>query len=452
MQNAVQVGRHHVAVVGSGPAGMFAAQELLKVPQVERVDIIDRLPAPFGLVRYGVAPDHEKTKAVARAFGRVLDDARVRYVGNVEIGRDIPIETLEQCYDGVLFATGASQDHMLGIPGEHLPGSVSAAEFVAWYSGHPDAAPRSFDLRTSAAAVVGAGNVALDLVRLLAKDPESLRVTDMPDDVVDAFRRSTINRIHVLVRRGPADVKFTAAQLRELGEIDGVDVLLEDGHGLDSLDPGSYPRPAQDNLKVFEEWRARGASGAPRQIRFHFHTRPLELVCGGDGRLARLNVLRGASEAAPAAEGYLDVGLLLRAIGYRVTPVPGLPFDEQTSSVPNHRGRVFDERRTTPERRYVAGWLKRGPSGVIGTNRPDAAESVHTMLTDFASLPPRRCGGPDALLSTLPALRITHVDQLGWKRLEAYEAQLGAARGARSVKVSDLARMLSVCQASSAAF
>lgn len=431
-----------VAVVGAGPAGVYSAKTAAAHPDVAVVDVIDMLPTPFGLVRYGVAPDHPKTKMVTSALGKDLTGDKVRFLGNMLVGRDLTHEELVRHYDAIVYCTGARRDKDLGIPGEDVPGSHGAAEFVNWYSGHPDSPLTDFISDVSVAVVIGGGNVALDVTRMLARDAEDLAVTDVPDHVLSAFRRSRVTDVHLLLRRGPADARFTPVELRELGELPGVDVLVDP----DSLvqvgdDESELPRQVRQNLALMRQWSQRPRSDAPRRVHFHFWSAPSAML--GEGHLTGVQVV-ASDPRAGKSQTVIEAGLALRAIGYAADPIEGLPFDEERAIVPNEDGRVTDlDGRRLPGI-YVAGWLKRGPSGVIGTNRQDAAATVHGMLADLAELPP--CDVPDteALVETLAdrGVQVTHWE--GWERLEAHEEALGTARGARAVKLHERKQMVDI--------
>lgn len=434
-----------IAVVGAGPAGMYAVQAALALPDVTGVDVFDALPAPYGLVRYGVAADHAKTKTVVRVFQALFESGTVRFFGNVTVGQDLHRADLLAHYDAVVYATGARHDRALGVPGDDLPGSHGAAEMVSWYSGHPDSSGPPPLRSGTAAAVIGAGNVALDVVRILAKSADSLIDTDMPDDVLDVLRSSTLTDIHLIARRGPAQAKFTPVELRELGDLADADVVVEDVD-LD-LDPDSRQeadstRRIGTNVKVMTSWVGRPPQGRPRRIHLRFWSSPVELL--GTDRVTGL-VLRRQRPGQPAVTETLAVDLVVRAIGYEAKPMPGLPFDEARCVVPNEEGRVVDATGTVLPGEYVAGWLKRGPSGVIGTNRSDAAETVRGLAADLATLPERKITDPDAITQLLTERGVRFVDWAAWQRLEQHEATLGAARGAVTVKLADRAAMLAIC-------
>ncbi len=429
-----------VAVVGSGPSGIYAAESLLKArPGEVRVDVFDRLPAPFGLVRYGVAPDHPKIKSITKALHRTFEDPAIRFLGDVEVGVAPTVEQLRAHYDAVVYAFGAARDRRLEVPGEDLPGSLSAVEFVAWYSGHPDAALDAALLRAESAVVVGAGNVALDVARLLVRSTEDLARTDLPTHVLDVLAASDVRDVHLLARRGPAQVKFTTKELRELGEVSGVDVLVEAADL--ELDPVSAAlaeteREAARNVAVLREYAHRPPSGAERRLHLHFWRAPVE-VCGPlrvtgvrcdqtaldpDGRL---RVVR------PTA--VLPAQLVLRSVGYRGAALPGVPLDPDRGVIPNEGGRVLRDGAVSPGE-YVAGWIKRGPTGVIGTNRSDAAETVRALLAD---LPEGR--GVDGEVPGLPAE--TLVDWDGWLAIDAAEERAGEPYARGRVKLAHWAEL-----------
>jgi ferredoxin--NADP+ reductase len=432
-----------VAVVGSGPAGVYAAAALVRDGAAE-VDVLDRLPSPFGLVRYGVAPDHPKIQSISLALARVLEDPAVRFLGNVEVGAGLTVADLHEHYDAVLFAHGASVDRRLGIPGEDLPGSTSATEFVAWYCGHPDVPVDRFSLDARSVAVVGMGNVALDVTRLLAKAADDLVTTDLPEHVLRALRASRVEDVHIVGRRGPLQARFTTKELREIGEIAGADVLV-DAAELDVDEAGLDREPVlRRNLEVLRSWAARDPAGRPRRVHVHFRRRPLEVL--GDGRVTGLLLERTVVDGRGVAAGTgktttLDVEMVLRSVGYRGVPVPGLPFDEGAGVVPNNGGRVLRDGRPVPGE-YVAGWVKRGPTGVIGTNKSDAQETVAALLADAPALPTAPVRDPDAVLRLLEQRGVDVVTWQGWRAIERAEARLGRSLGRARSKITDRAELL----------
>jgi ferredoxin--NADP+ reductase len=408
-----------VAVIGSGPAGIYAAEALVKQAEgAVRVDILDRLPTPYGLVRYGVAPDHTSIKSIARYLQRVLEDPAVRFLGGVEFGKDVTREGLLDCYDAVIYATGAMVDRHLGIPGEDLVGSVAATDFVNWYCGHPDASGLDVDLSADAVAVIGVGNVAVDVVRILAKTADELRATDVPHDVLTLLGGSGVRRIHMIGRRGPAQAKFTTKELRELGALPQAEVHVRTDDM--RLDPASAALAESDrhvraNVKVMSEWAARPAGDLPRRLDLRFWMRPVEIL--GTDRVEGLRLEHTAlnDEGRVVGTGEyetLPVRLVLRSVGYQSVPLPDVPFDPRAYVVPNESGRVLGEDGTPLPGEYVAGWIKRGPTGVIGTNKADAAETVRALLADLRGRARER-PSIEALLESRGVRAVTYDDWLG---------------------------------------
>lgn len=424
-----------VAVIGSGPAGIYTADALTRQNREHvAVDVLDRLPTPYGLVRYGVAPDHTKIKGVARALRTVLEHPRVRFLGGVEYGRHIGLDDLRGAYHAVVFATGAPTDRRMGVPGEDLPGSVAATDFVNWYCGHPDTEVERFLLDAEEAAVVGAGNVALDVARMLAKSADELRATDVPQPMLDVLAASKVRRISVLARRGPLQAKFTAPELRDFGGLANADAVVDPAEV--DIDPNGEEmlgaaRAARTNLGYLKEWAERGPTGRAREVRFRFWRRPLEL--NGSERVRSLTVERTGLDADGRLYGTgeteeVPAGMVFRSIGYRGVPLPDLPFDEEGATVPHSEGRVVDASGERLPGAYVAGWIKRGATGVIGTNKSDAAGTVRSLTDDADRL---RAGGapaeePDALLERSGA---EVNDYSGWLAIDAAEAALADRLG-----------------------
>lgn len=435
-----------VVVVGSGPAGVYAAAALSRHGEV-LVDVLDRLPAPYGLVRYGVAPDHEDIKSISATLRKVLEEPGVRFLGNVDVGRQITVEELHQHYDAVIVAAGAAVDRRLGIPGEALPGSFSATDFVAWYSGHPDAPIDYFTLTAGSVAVIGVGNVAIDVTRILAKSADDLRGTDLPDHVLHVLEASVVEDIHLIGRRGPVQAKFTTRELRELGELANADVLVDPSE-LD-LDEDSHQRlekeaVARRNLKVLQEWAERPLLGRPRRVHVRFLLRPVEVLGGTRVTGLRLERTRldGTGNATATGEmSTLEAQMVLRSVGYRGLALPGVPFDEATGVIPNSSGRVLrDGVVATGE--YVAGWIKRGPTGVIGTNKRDATETVTALLADAPALPRAPVRDPDALPHLLAERGVRVVTWQGWRAIERAETELGRVQGRERAKIADRESLL----------
>lgn len=426
-----------VAVIGSGPAGVYSAAALLDSDTPVSVDVFDRLPTPYGLVRYGVAPDHIKIKSIANTLERTLAEDRVRFLGNVGYGRDLTLADVRQHYDATIFATGAERARELGIPGEDLPGSMSATEFVAWYNGHPDLPPDPpLAPETRAVAVIGAGNVAIDVARILARDREELTGTDIPDHVLAALKDTSVRDIYLFARRGPEDAKYTPVELRALGELAGVDVVV-DGDDLPPAPPGDPPKRPRDNVSILRSWVDRPAEGG-RRIHFRYFHRPAEIL--GDDQVTglRCDGSRG-NTCEPVA-----VQAVIRAVGYRAQPLADLPFDTESATVRNEDGRVIDDAGATVPGLYVAGWIKRGPTGVIGTNRSDAAATVANVLTDLPHLQRPSRPDPAAVTTLLDERGVCYVTWEGWKRLDAYEVQLGEQAGRARGKVTSAERLLAI--------
>ncbi|OLM32470.1 Ferredoxin--NADP(+) reductase, actinobacterial (eukaryote-like) type [Pseudonocardia sp. Ae717_Ps2] len=447
---------HRIAVIGSGPSGLYTAEALLAGEPAVHVDVIDRLPAPYGLVRYGVAPDHVKMKSVIRALVRTFDDSdRVRFLGNVHVGPGgIPGEALREHYHAVVHATGSAVDRDLGVPGEDLAGSVGSGAFVSWYCGHPDAVGPGPLLDRPGAVVVGAGNVAVDVARVLARPAEDLAATDAHDAVLDALRASAVTDVHVLVRRDPLHMKFTPAELRGLGGLDDVDVVVHDDGLLAAGVAEPEERRMRQNIEMLTEWAARSATGARRRIHLRFLRSPVRLVDDGTGRVGAVVVERNAVDADGRVHGTgevetLEAGLVVRAIGYAGEPIEGLPFDPVTGTVPNEAGRVLLG--GEPVRgSYVAGWIKRGPTGVIGTNKGDGAQTAESVLADLPDLatPPRP--GGDAVVERMRSYGVDPVLWEDWLRLDAAEIALGERRGGTErVKIADRAEMLDAARSRS---
>ncbi|GAA3758194.1 ferredoxin--NADP+ reductase [Spinactinospora alkalitolerans] len=418
-----------VAVIGSGPAGIYTADALTRQRrETVAVDVLDRLPTPYGLVRYGVAPDHTTIKGVARTLREVLENPQVRFIGAVEFGRDLTRDDLARAYHAVVYATGATVDRRLGVPGEDLPGSVAATDFVNWYCGHPDAEVERFLLDAEEVAVVGVGNVALDVVRILAKGADELHRTDIPQPMLDVLAASRVRRIHLLGRRGPAQAKFTANELRELGRLGTADVVVRPDEidvDLNSEAMLRAARPARTNLKILTEWAGREPAGRERRVDVRFWLRPVALH--GEGRVSALEAERTALDGEGRLVGTgeretLPVGMVFRSIGYASVPLPGVPFDAAARTVPHDQGRVLDaEGGAAVHGDYVAGWLKRGASGVIGTNKSDAAATVRSLLDDAPALRAARTGlmPVEEILRGTGATATTYAD---WLAIDAAEA------------------------------
>jgi ferredoxin--NADP+ reductase len=443
-----------VAVVGSGPAAFYAAGHLLasEDPAVV-VDMVERLPTPWGLVRLGVAPDHPKLKEVSRVFEKIASQRGFRFLGNVEVGRDVSYDELMRLYDAVVYAVGAQTDRRLGIAGEDLAGSWSATELVAWYNGHPDFQDLEFDLSCQRAVVIGNGNVALDVARMLSLTQEELAPTDTTDPAIDAIGRSGIAEILVLGRRGPVQAAWTPTELQEMGELAGADILVDPAE-LD-LDPVSMAELAdasnivQRNVELLREFTTREPSGRSRSVRLRFCVSPVAIL--GEGCVEAVEVARNRLEAdetgrvrAVALDDreIIPCGIVFRSVGYHGIALPGVPFDERVGTMPNRDGRVLDDDGEPIPGLYCAGWIKRGPTGVIGTNKKDATETVDLLLEDarVGALPtPSDAGRVDELLAERG---VEVVSYAGWEAIDGIERALGEPRGRPRVKLSTWAELL----------
>jgi ferredoxin/flavodoxin---NADP+ reductase len=436
-----------VAVVGSGPAGFYAAAALLDSDVPVEVDMIERLPTPWGLVRLGVAPDHPKLKTVSRAFERIADKPGFRFLGNVEIGRDLHHEDLVRLYDAVIYAVGAQTDRRLGIPGEDLPGSWSAFELVAWYNGHPDFQDVPFDLDVERAVVVGNGNVALDVARMLALTPEELAPTDTTDAAIAAISNAGIEEIVILGRRGPAQAAFTPPELAELGEMAGADVIVDPAE-LESAGEESDTR-VRRNLETLRDFASRTPSGKPKTLRLRFLVSPVAIL--GEERVEgieivhnRLEEREGRPVAVPTDEHEtIPCGLVFRSVGYGGVALPSVPFDESRGTIANDRGRVLG-----CDGVYCAGWIKRGPTGIIGTNKKDATETVELLLDDVREGrvthdPGATAEAVDSLLDERGVRRVVYA---GWLAIDVVERGLGEPLGRPRVKLATWDELLDAAE------
>ena len=449
-----------VAIIGAGPTGFYTADHLLRNAQVVvEVDLFDRLPTPYGLVRLGVAPDHQKIKFVTNAFDKVAATPRFRFYGGVEFGKDVTLADLKAHYHQIVYCTGAQTDRRMGIPGEDLSGSHPATEFVAWYNGHPDYRDCMFDLTQERVAVVGVGNVAVDVVRILCRTPGELAKTDIADYALDALKRSRVKEVYLLGRRGPAQAAFTNPEVKELGELADADVTARPEEV--ELDPLSraavergQDRATQKKVEILKAYARRQPAGKSRRLTLRFLVSPVELIGDDAGGVAALRLVRNELYATstgalqPRATDQfenLPVGLVFRSVGYRGVPLPGVPFNKDWSVVLNDKGRVLDPDTKQPiVGEYTAGWIKRGPTGVIGTNKPDAAETVECMFEDVAGhavLEPRHpeATAAEALVRQRQPNFFSYAD---WLKLDAIEVSRGRAQGRPRVKFTSIDEML----------
>ena len=428
--------RRRVAIIGAGPSGLFAAQALLAKEPELAIDIFDRLPTPYGLLRYGVAPDHTAIKRVAQTLARVFESRAVRFVGMVELGRDITREQLRDSYDAVVYALGASRDAHLGVPGEDLAGSLSAREFVAWYGGHPDAVP--IELRgVRTAMVIGVGNVAIDVARILAKPVDDLAVTDIPDEVLEELDRWPVPEIWIVGRRGPRQTSFTPVELRELLSLEGLEVLVSGCQPDELADDPDLDRRTRTVLEAIRIAVDREVTEPRVRLHLLFWHRVWRIDGAGEVEQVRLEATR--SDPKGRLEGYeqwldMPVELLLRAVGYRGQQLPGLPFDSITGTISNRAGRVVDDHGQVQTGEYVVGWIKRGAVGVIGTNKSDAVETVAALWEDLADSPvaPARVDP----VADLAAAGKPVADFATWLRIDAAEVARGEQQGRIRTKIA----------------
>jgi ferredoxin--NADP+ reductase len=449
-----------VAIVGSGPAGFYAADALLRSGISVHVDMFDRLPVPFGLVRHGVAPDHQKLKAVTTVFEQIADNPNFSFIGNLDVGRDVRVSQLQTAYHGVILATGAMNDRSLGIAGEDLPGSVSATELVGWYNGHPEFRDRNFDFSHSSVIVIGNGNVALDVCRILSKSVEELRRSDICEHALDALSASKITDIYVVGRRGPAQAKFTAKELRELGELDGAQPEIDlaelqlDAASLAEIGSSASAAKSYEILKGF----AQRPAGAKRK-RIHFRFLLAPSLIEGTGAVERvefermrLSGLAGDQRTVGTGERLsIPAQLIVRSVGYRGTSLPGVPFDESSATIMQRDGRVVSGDGKAILGLYVAGWIKRGPSGIIGTNRACAIDTVNAVLADLQFVDvDAKDHSRELLFATLRRQSLKLVDFQGWRRIDALERADGAAMAKPREKLTRVAAMLKASEQSMA--
>ncbi|MBK8931962.1 MAG: FAD-dependent oxidoreductase [Chloroflexi bacterium] len=449
-----------VAIIGAGPTGFYTAEHLFKQKEyVVSVDMFDRLPVPFGLVRYGVAPDHQKIKSVTAVYDRIAQNPAFRFFGNVQIGKDITVAELRDYYHQIVFTTGAQSDRRMNIPGEDLQGSLPATDFVAWYNGHPDFRDYDVDLSQESVAVVGVGNVAMDVARILCRTPEELAVTDIADYALEKLRNSNVKNVYILGRRGPAQAAFTTPEIKELGEMQDTDAYVEPEEAV--LDPlseaslaDSSDRATVKKVEVIQSYAGRPSSGKSRRLTLRFLVSPVELIGNDEGQIVKMRIVKNklyktdAGSLRPKATEEMEeipVGLVFRAIGYRGVPIPDVPFYDSWGVILNKQGRVIDPETQKPVLgEYTGGWIKRGPSGVIGTNKPDALETVQQMLADVASgqvLSPE-CPDAQAASHFIAEKQPDYFSYDDWLKLDALEVANGKAQGRPRVKFTSVADML----------
>lgn len=448
---------YHVVIVGSGPSGFFAASSLLKAADGSddidvAVDMLEMLPTPWGLVRSGVAPDHPKIKSISKQFEKTSQDPRFRFFGNISVGEHVQADELAERYDAVVYAVGAQSDRALNIPGEELPGSIAAVDFVGWYNAHPNFEEATPDLSGARAVVVGNGNVALDVARILVTDPDVLGQTDIADHALESLRPCGVDEVVVIGRRGPLQTAFTTLELRELGDLDNVDVIVDPAQleGVSDEDAAAAGKTAKQNIKVLRDYAKRDPRPGHRRIVLRFMTSPIEIkgedrveaiVLGRNELVTDDNGRVSAKDTGEREE--LPVQLVVRSVGYRGVPTPGLPFDEKTATIPNSGGRVEGSRNE-----YVVGWIKRGPTGVIGTNKKDSQDTVDTLLADLSSADDGLADFPDdhadRLADWLASRQPKLVTSAHWDLIDAHERAAGEPHGRPRVKLPSLAKLLRV--------
>ncbi len=449
---------YHVAIVGSGPSGFFAAASLLKAADASEdvdvaVDMLEMLPTPWGLVRSGVAPDHPKIKSISKQFEKTAGDPRFRFFGNVSVGEHVEASELAERYDAVIYAVGAQSDRALNIPGEDLPGSVAAVDFVGWYNAHPNFEQISPDLSGARAVVIGNGNVALDVARILITDPGELARTDIADHALESLRPRGVEEVLILGRRGPLQAAFTTLELRELVDLEGVDVIIDPAELDDITDEEAAEagKTIKQNIKVLRDYATREPRPGHRRMVFRFLTSPIEIkggekveqiVLGRNELVADENGRVSPKDTGEREE--LSVQLVVRSVGYRGVPTPGLPFDEKTATIPNTNGRIDGSRNE-----YVVGWIKRGPTGVIGTNKKDSQETVDTLLADLAGakegeLSDFGADHADKLAAWLAERQPKLVTSAHWDLIDQHERAAGEPHGRPRVKLPSLTKLLHV--------
>jgi len=450
-----------VAIIGAGPSGFYAAgalQSKLKESGLHSsIDMFDKLIAPHGLVRYGVAPDHQKIKSVSKVYDITANDANFRYFGNVEFGKDITHDEARTFYDAIIYAVGAQSDRNLGVPGENLPNSFSATEFVAWYNSHPEYAQFNPDLSVSSAVVVGVGNVAMDVARVLAKSVDELKTSDIADHALADLAHSNVKDIYVLSRRGPAQVKFTPVEIKEFGElaiaepvISAQEMQIDEVSAKHAEADGEMRR----NLVTMNAFAARHSEGKERRVHFRFLLSPVEILTDENGKIAgvkcEINKLvpnDDQSDMKAVGTGQFEIipaGLVMRSVGYKGVPVAGVPYDKRSGTIPNKDGRVIGDGGVTVAGEYVVGWAKRGPSGVIGTNKPDSVATVASLVADVGSLQAASTPDREAVVALLQSRNVRYVTQAEWKKIDAAELAAGKAQGRPRVKLVGPEDMLKV--------
>lgn len=443
-----------VAIVGSGPSAFYAAESLFKSDKKIVVNMFERLPVPFGLVRFGVAPDHPKIKNVTKVYEKTAEHPTFSFFGNVEIGKSITIHQLRKYHDALIFANGAETDRKLGIEGEDLKGCHTATEFVAWYNGHPDFQDRVFDLSSETAVIIGQGNVALDVARILTKTIDELKNTDITQNALKVLATSKIKNVHVIGRRGPAQAAFTAVEIREFAEladchpvVEEKDLQLNYASQQEIEDPRNAPK--KKNYEIMQHFLELDPGNKQKRIFMHFLKSPAAIYGDSSGRVNRIFLEKNRLIGEPGvqkAQGIgekerINCGIIFRSIGYRGVPIKGLPFSDQAGIIPNAHGRVSDSEVVFPGL-YTVGWIKRGPSGIIGTNKPDSDETVQNLLEDIAIINPCKNPSNEQFIEFLKEKNIRFVTFADWKKIDAIEIERGQALGKPREKITSIEEML----------
>ncbi len=442
-----------VAIIGSGPSAFYAADELLKHKLNVKVDMFEKLPVPYGLVRYGVAPDHPKIKNVVKVFEKTAENPKFTFLGNVTVGKNITVFELQKFYDAIIFAIGAEADRKLGIDGEELVGSYTATEFVAWYNGHPDFQDHHFDFSHERAVIVGQGNVAMDVARILCKTADELKKTDISQHALEILAESKIKEVHVFGRRGPMQASFTPPEIKEMGELaDCYPVLQPDDLNLNEASQKEIEDPAnavrKKNFEILQHFTTLQPAGRNRKFFLHFRRSPVEII--GKGRVQKLKFEINRLVGEPNKQKVrgtgkfeeIDCGIFFRSVGYRGIPIKGLPFSDQAGIIPNQNGRVMDSEEIFSGW-YVAGWIKRGATGIIGTNKPDSEDTVKSLIEDLDQLNPCERPSTEEVIAFLKEREVRVVTFAEWKKIDAAEIERGVKLGKPREKFARITGMLS---------
>jgi ferredoxin--NADP+ reductase len=455
--------KYNVAIIGSGPAGFYAADHLFKNKDyVFNVDMYDRLPTPFGLVRLGVAPDHQKIKTVTKVFDKIAQNPNFRFFGYIEFGKDINLEDLKRYYHIIIFATGAQTDRKMNIPGEQLIGSHTATEFVAWYNGHPDYKERQFDLSKEKVAIIGVGNVAVDVARILCRSEQELRKTDIAEYALEKLINSKVKEVYMIGRRGPAQAAFTNPELKELGNLEDADLILDKQEIEPDEISKNYLEKNEDRstnrkLELLNEYSTKSDNMKNKKLHIRFLLSPIEIAGGDDNSIRSIKLTRNELYESPDGsirskstdeKIELDTGLVFRSIGYRGVPLPGVPFNKDWGVISNEKGRILGEDKNHLESLYATGWIKRGPTGVIGTNKTDSAETVSCILDDISKnkFNKPQVLEPQAIESLIKERNDEFVNYQQWQKVDQSEIERGQKLGRPRLKYTSIEEILRVAK------